>query len=364
MPSSKPILSPGDTIGILGGGQLARMLALAAAPLGLKTHIFAPDDHSPAFDVATRHTIGDFDDQAALEALAKSVPVVTFETENIPTAPLDALAGHTSFFPPPRALSLTQDRLHEKSFIRDLGIAVPPFSAVDHADDLAKAISAIGLPSILKTRRFGYDGKGQIKLAGATRDAFAALGGVPCILEAFIPFEREISVIATRGRNGEFAAFDPPENVHRNHILSTSTVPARISPRIAEEAIAATRRIAEALDYVGTLAVEFFLTGDGSLLVNEIAPRVHNSGHWTIEACTVSQFEAHIRAIAGWPLGNLARRMDAVMTNLVGDDVDGWAALLADPDSHLHLYGKREARPGRKMGHVTRLMPRAAPAKS
>lgn len=352
------MLKPGDTIGILGGGQLARMLALAAAPLGLKTHVYAPDDHSPAFDVASRHSLGEFNDAPALLAFAKSVDVITFETENIPTTHLEVLAGLVGLAPPIRALALTQDRLTEKSFIRDLAIAVPPFAAVDTGADLALALTMIGLPAVLKTRRFGYDGKGQVKITHVNQAdaALSALAEQPCILEAFIPFEREISVIAARGHDGSFAAFDPPENVHRHHILATSTVPAHITPHLAEDALRSTRILADALAYVGVMAVEFFVTKQGELLVNEIAPRVHNSGHWTIEACLVSQFEAHIRAIAGWPLGDLSRAHDAVMTNLIGEDAHGWKHLLAEPGAHIHLYGKREARPGRKMGHVTRLM--------
>lgn len=352
------MLRPGDVIGILGGGQLARMLCLAAAPLGLKTHIFAPDDHSPAFDVCTAFTIGDFDDEAALAGFAAKVDLITFETENLPVAQLENLACRTPLYTPVRALQLTQDRLLEKNFIRDLGIAVPPFHPVGTKEELNQAVKAIGLPAVLKTRRFGYDGKGQVKIfnADGIENAFDDLGRAPAILEAFVAFVREISVIGARGRDGTFRAFDPPENLHRDHILSTSTVPAAISSALAAQAVSTTRQIAEGLDYVGVLAVEFFVTSDEQLLVNEIAPRVHNSGHWTIEACTVSQFEAHLRAIAGWPLGNLSRHSDAVMTNLIGADVDDWEKLLADPGCHLHLYGKREARKGRKMGHVTRLV--------
>ncbi len=351
------MLKPGDTIGILGGGQLARMLALAAAPLGLKVHIYAPEEDCPAFDVAARRTTGLFDDAHALEVFAKTVDVITYESENIPTAPLASLEGKVRLSPPLRALALTQDRLHEKTFIRDLGIAVPPFHPVSSPADLEAAIAHTDLPAVLKTRRFGYDGKGQTRITAAAdaRGAYAAIGHTPAILEAFVPFACEISVIAARGHDGSFTAFDPPENVHRHHILATSTVPATISSSLADQAIQATRRIAEALEYVGTIAVEFFVTGNGDLLVNEIAPRVHNSGHWTIEACLVSQFEAHIRAIAHWPLGDTRRTHDAVMTNLIGDDAGQWDRLIAEPATHLHLYGKRHARAGRKMGHVTRL---------
>lgn len=352
------MLKPGDTIGILGGGQLARMLALAAAPLGLKTHIYASDDHSPAFDVATHRSVGTFEDEEALHRFAASVDVITFETENIPTLPLEKLSSKARLAPSVLALSVTQDRLIEKSFIRDLGIAVPAFVEINTQADLEKALKEITCAAVLKTRRFGYDGKGQAKISGPNQadKAFDELGQIPCILEMFIPFEREISVIAARGLDGSFAPFDPTENVHEHHILARSTVPAALPARLAEAAIDATQRIAVALDYVGVLAVEFFVTTEHQLLVNEIAPRVHNSGHWTIEACLVSQFEAHIRAICGWPLGDLSRAHDAVMTNLIGADVHGWATLLASPGAHIHLYGKREARPGRKMGHVTRLI--------
>lgn len=351
------MLKPGDTIGILGGGQLARMLALAAAPLGLKAHIYAPEEDCPAFEVAARRTIGTFDDERALQAFAEAVDVITYESENIPTAPLERLNGTTRLSPPLRALALTQDRLHEKSFIRDLRIAVPPFHPVSGPGDMAAAISHTGLPAVLKTRRYGYDGKGQIRLNANSNptEAFAAIGAAPAILEAFVPFACEISVVAVRGHDGAFRAYDPPENIHQHHILATSTVPAAISPALADEAVGAARRIADALDYVGTLAVEFFVTKQGGLLVNEIAPRVHNSGHWTIEACLVSQFEAHIRAIAHWPLGDTSRTHDAVMTNLIGADVEQWGALVAEAATHVHLYGKADARPGRKMGHVTRL---------
>ena len=353
------MLHPGDTIGILGGGQLARMLAMAAAPLGLKTHIYASDDHSPAFDVASLHTVGEFDDQAALNAFAASVAVITYETENLPLSAIEVLCKKKRIFPPPRALALTQDRWHEKTFIAGLGIAVPAFAMVETLGDLEAAIEQIGTPAVLKTRRFGYDGKGQVRIKDTSHltEALDAISHQPAILEAFVSFEREISVIAARHVTGGFAAFTPPENVHRDRILATSTVPAQISQRLHNQAIAITRTLANALDYVGVLAVEFFVTKDERLLVNEIAPRVHNSGHWTIEACPVSQFSAHLRAICGWPLGNFTRTHDAVMTNLIGHDVSNWQQFLAEPDVYLHLYGKREARIGRKMGHVTRLKP-------
>jgi 5-(carboxyamino)imidazole ribonucleotide synthase len=345
---------PGGTIGILGGGQLGRMLALAAARLGLKTHIYSPEDGAPAFQVSSAHTQASFDDKAALETFAAACDVVTFEFENVPARTLDIIAASKPVFPSAATLAVTQDRFEEKSFVTSLGLETAPFQKVD---DGAVDVSA---PSILKTRRFGYDGKGQAKVA--SRDdvarALASFKSAPCILEGFVDFEFEASVIAARGRDGAFAAYDPPENIHRDHILRRSLVPSRLSATQADEAKAIARKIVDALDYVGVLAVELFVTKD-ALLVNEIAPRVHNSGHWTIEACIVSQFEQHIRAVAGWPLGDPARHADAVMDNLIGAEADDWQSLAASGGG-LHLYGKSESRPGRKMGHVTYLKPRPA----
>ena len=345
---------PGGTIGILGGGQLGRMLALAAARLGLKTHIYSPEDDAPAFQVSATHTQASFDDKAALEAFAAACDVVTFEFENVPARTLDILAAFKPVFPSAATLAVTQDRFEEKSFVTSLGLETAPFQKVDGG---AVSVSA---PSILKTRRFGYDGKGQAKVAH--RDdvarAFAQFKSAPCILEGFVDFEFEASVIAARGRDGAFAAYDPPENIHRDHILRRSIVPSRLTAAQASQAKAIAKRLADALDYVGVLAVELFVTKD-ALLVNEIAPRVHNSGHWTIEACIVSQFEQHIRAVAGWPLGDPARHCDAVMDNLIGAEADDWQTLAASGGG-LHLYGKTESRSGRKMGHVTYLKPRSA----
>ena len=354
------ILAPGDTIGILGGGQLGRMLALAAAPLGLKTHIYAPDPKSPAFDVAAERTIAAYEDEAALALFADSVDVITYEFENVPAATAELVAQHRPLFPDARALATTQDRLLEKTFVRDLGIPTPAFAAVDDRASMAAAVGAIGRPAVLKTRRFGYDGKGQVLVReGLGLDAaLAMMNGQPAILEAFVHFRAEMSVIAARGRDGAFAAFDVVENRHENHILRTSDVPAAIKPETAASAVAIARKIAEALNYVGVLGVELFLvdgpTGE-RVVVNEIAPRVHNSGHWTIEGALTSQFEQHVRAIAGWPLGATDTRGRVTMTNLLGAEANDWLALLAEPGAALHLYGKSEPAPGRKMGHVTRL---------
>jgi 5-(carboxyamino)imidazole ribonucleotide synthase len=353
-------LPPGSTIGILGGGQLGRMLSLAAARLGFRCHTYCPDPDSPAFDVSAAQTVAAYEDAAALEKFAHAVDVVTYEFENVPVAAAERLAEVVPVRPGARALAISQDRLTEKNFVGDLGIATAPFEAVDDGASLEAAIERVGLPAVLKTRRLGYDGKGQAILR-ATSDAgkaFAAIGGKPAILEGFVSFARESSIIAMRGADGTIAAYDPAENVHRDGILYTATVPAEISERTRAEA----RRIAEvllgALDYVGVIGIELFVVGEGAsekLLVNEFAPRVHNSGHWTEDACAVSQFENHVRAIAAWPLGPTARHFDVTMTNLIGSDVEGWRSLAAEPGARLHLYGKREVRQGRKMGHVNRL---------
>ncbi len=353
-------LAPGATLGILGGGQLARMLALAAADLGVRTHIFAPEPDCPAFDVAARHTIGEYDDEAALARFADAVDVVTYEFENVPSATAAFLAARTPLHPGARALAVTQDRLSEKRFVADLGLAVAPFRPVDSLPDLEAAVAAIGRPSILKTRRFGYDGKGQVRLAAGDDlgEAHQAIGRFPAILEGFVPFSREISVVAARGADGAFAAFDVCENEHRDHILAFTRVPARLAPAAAAAASEAARRIGEALAYVGVFTVEMFVVGaDESVIVNEIAPRVHNSGHWTSEGADTSQFHQHVRAVCGFPLGATKRRGEIEMENLIGDAASRWRDLLAEPGAHLHLYGKRDARPGRKMGHVTRVLP-------
>lgn len=354
---------PGGTIGILGGGQLGRMLALAAARLGLKCHIYS-EEPGPALDVAAAHTIASYDDEAALAAFAAAVSAVTLEFENIPVASLAFLAGRVPVRPGARALAVTQDRLAEKRLARSLGAMTAEFAEIDRLADFGPRLSTVGLPAVLKTRRFGYDGKGQAKIKSAVEvdAAWRTIGEQPAILERFVPFDFEASVVAVRGIDGAFAAYDMVRNVHRDHILATSTVPARLSKVVEDEAIRTTSALAEALDYTGVLAVEFFVvetTHRPILYVNEIAPRVHNSGHWTIDACPVSQFENHMRAVAGWPLGSTARHSDAVMTNLIGRDAGAWSKLAAEPGACVHIYGKGAARPGRKMGHVTRLSPRS-----
>ena len=350
-------LPPGSRIGILGGGQLGRMLALAAAPLGYRCHIFGPEDQPPAGHVADRVTVADYLDENALSEFAGSVDVVTLEFENVPAACLDFLGQRVPVRPGPGALATTQDRLVEKDFANSVGAATAPYAAVDTLSDLTGAMAAIGARAVLKTRRLGYDGKGQVMLDKSTdpAQAWQALGGAPAILEGYIAFDGEVSVIAARGLDGAISAYPPIANHHRNHILDKSEVPANLNAVQATRAIAIATDLAMALDYVGVLAVELFVVGD-KLLVNEIAPRVHNSGHWSIEGAVTSQFEQHIRAICGLPLGAMALRGRVVMQNLIGDDVDLVPGLLAEPGANVHLYGKTEARLGRKMGHVTRVI--------
>lgn len=358
------MIQPGATIGILGGGQLGRMIALSCAQLGLRTHILCPEADSPAFQVSAGHICAAYDDEAALAELARVSDVVTYEFENVPLSTAQFLAARVPVRPGPRALEVSQDRLAEKTFVQGLGIDTAPFARVDSLADLEAAVKEIGLPAVLKTRRFGYDGKGQITLRDGA-DLAAAWDGIgqqSAILEGFVNFRREVSVVAARRADGAFAAFDVTENVHRNHILHTSTVPAAISAETARGASDIACKIAGALDYVGVFAVELFVAECGLgewLVVNEIAPRVHNSGHWTMDGAATSQFEQHVRAIAGWPLGDTARLFRVEMLNLIGDDVADWQRFLADPTAHLHLYGKQDARPGRKMGHVNRLLDRA-----
>jgi 5-(carboxyamino)imidazole ribonucleotide synthase len=352
-------LAPGATVGILGGGQLGRMLAVAASRLGLHAHICDPDPGAPAAEVARAATCAPWDDAAALAAFAAAVDVVTYEWENVPAAALDALQPLRPIRPPRRALAVAQDRLAEKDFLSGLGLAVAPYAAVTDAASLAAALDRIGLPAILKTARLGYDGKGQARLAAATDApaALAAMHGAPAVLEGFVAFDREVSVIAARGLGGEIAAYDPGENLHRDGILATTTVPARLSAAQRRDAVLIAARILHALDYVGVIGVELFVTA-GGLIVNEIAPRVHNSGHWTQNGCAVDQFEQHIRAIAGWPLGDGGRHADVTMENLIGDAVARVPELLREPGAAVHLYGKAAPRPGRKMGHVNRVRPR------
>ena len=358
---SAPV-SPGGTIGILGGGQLGRMLALAAARLGLKTHIYCHDQKAPAFQVADRHSCGEFDDQAAVRAFAATCDAVTFEFENVPAATVEEIAHICPVNPGAKALRFTQDRFEEKRFIQSLGLKTAAFHAVETETDARRAFAELGGAAVLKTRRLGYDGKGQIKVKSADEAAAAvrSFKNAPSVLEAFVDFAFEASIVAARAHDGTFAAYDPPENAHENHILRRSVVPGRLTDGQAHEAREIARAIAQALDYVGVLAVELFVGRDGTLLVNEIAPRVHNSGHWTLEACAVSQFEQHVRAVAGWPLGDPARHADAVMVNILGDEAREWQRF-AGQSGALHLYGKSEIRPGRKMGHFTTLLPLTKP---
>ena len=353
-------LAPGSTIGILGGGQLGRMLSVAASRLGYRCHIYEPGA-APAGDVAARVTCAPYEDAAAMEAFARSVDVVSFEFENVPAGALDRIEAIRPLRPNRRALAVSQDRLEEKTFLAGLGLRTAPFAAVEDLADLDRAIARLGCPAILKTRRLGYDGKGQVRLTapGEAAEAIAAMAGAPAILEGFVDFAMEISVIAARGLSGEVACFDPGQNLHQGGILRRTTVPAPIPAALRTDAVLLAGRILNALDHVGVLGVELFVTADG-LVVNEIAPRVHNSGHWTQNGCTVDQFEQHIRAIAGWPLGNGQRHADVVMENLIGDDIERVPALAAMPDAALHLYGKTETRPGRKMGHVNHVTPRSA----
>ena len=360
-------LKPGDTIGILGGGQLGRMLAMAAARLGLKCQVFSPDPDSPAFDVVLNATCAEYADVEALELFANDVDVITYEFENVPAACAMILAARRPVLPDRKILETTQDRLAEKDFVRKLGIGTAEYADVSSAAALRAALATIGLPAVLKTRRFGYDGKGQaiIRQDDDPDRIWEELGTKSAILEAFIPFEREISVIAARSAEGEVECFDVTENEHSDHILKTSRAPAAISDTLAAQARDVAGKIANALNYVGVLAVELFVVqGDGGprILVNEIAPRVHNSGHWTLDGASISQFEQHIRAIAGWPLGKPVRHGPVTMTNLIGDDIKDYERWLTVPGATVHLYGKGAPRPGRKMGHVTEVA--APPTKS
>ena len=355
-------LKPRDTIGILGGGQLGRMTALAAAELGLRTLIYQPERDGPGFDVATETMTGAYEDREKLAAFAARCDVITYEFENVPATTVECLLPLKPVRPGARMLTVSQDRRLEKQFLDDLGMPIAPHWSVDTETELEVAVLAMGRPCVLKTRRFGYDGKGQVLIKPDTvlPVAWEAINYQPAVLEGFVPFTAEVSVIAARGVDGSFAAYDICLNEHRNHILAETRVPADVSPETAAEAIAIARKIGEGLEAVGVFAVEMFLLRDKAgerLLVNEIAPRVHNSGHWTIEGAETSQFEQHVRAVAGWPLGSTARTGQAVtMQNLIGAEVEQWERLVAEPGAHVHIYGKSEHRPGRKMGHVTRVI--------
>jgi 5-(carboxyamino)imidazole ribonucleotide synthase len=355
-----PPVPAGRTIGIIGGGQLGRMTALAAAELGYRCHIYCPDPDSPAFDVAAERTVAGYDDGEALERFAAAVDVVTFEFENIPDESVRKLAERTPVRPRWECLHVAQDRLREKEFLASIGVPTTGFRRIENAGALGRVLEGMESTGVLKSARWGYDGKGQVMVGGDTapEEAWREMGADLGILEDFVEFEREISVIVARDPQGKMRPFDPVENRHVNHILDTTLAPAPIPDRLRREAVAIAGKVTAALDLVGLLAVEMFVTADGRLLVNELAPRPHNSGHWTTDACVTSQFEQFVRAVCGLPLGSPERHSDAVMKNLLGDAIDGWRDVLDAPDAKLHLYGKKEARPGRKMGHVTTLYPR------
>jgi 5-(carboxyamino)imidazole ribonucleotide synthase len=367
-PSNSPLtIPPGGVIGVMGGGQLGRMLAMAAARLGLKVHIYCPEEDCPARDVSFSQTIASYTDEAALANFASAVDVITYEFENVPAASVAFLTSAGAIVRPgAKALEKAQDRLVEKEFLNAIGAATAPFHAVDDLASLEAGLKNVGRPAILKTRRLGYDGKGQTTLRAEDTDlpgefekaiefAWSEVGAAPSILEGFVPFEREISIIGARSADGDIKLYDPVENAHQSGILKTSTVPAAISSDTAAKAQSVAANILKALDYVGVIGVEFFVLKNDDIIVNEFAPRVHNSGHWTFDACAVSQFEQHIRAVAGWPLGDPSRHSNAVMENLIGEEANAWRELAAGKNTCVHLYGKHEARPGRKMGHVTRL---------
>ena len=355
-------LPPNATIGLVGGGQLGRMSALAAARLGYRCHILTRETDSPAAQVSHAVTISDYVDAASLRAFAGAVDVISFEFENVSAEGLDLLASLKPVRPAPSVLRISQDRQAEKSFLNGIGVPTAPWVVVETLAELEAAVARLGLPSVLKTTRLGYDGKGQamLRTPADVAPAFERLSPKPLILEGFVDFAREISVVIGRGADGSVSAFDTVENCHRDHILDVTLAPARIAAEVDQAAQAIAREVAGALDLVGLLAVEMFVDRDGRVLANEIAPRPHNSGHWTIDACPVSQFELHIRAVAGLPLPPATRHSDAVMKNLVGAETDHWPRIVATPGLCAHLYGKAEARPGRKMGHVTRLYPPGA----
>ncbi|MDE3060103.1 MAG: 5-(carboxyamino)imidazole ribonucleotide synthase [Pseudomonadota bacterium] len=366
--TSMPLIPPGSTIGILGGGQLGRMLAIAAAELGYHAHIYCPEKDAPAGEVAKFTTIAAYEDLSTLEVFARSVDVVTYEFENIPHAPVEHLAKFIPVRPDPAVLAICQHRVLEKQTVNKLSIPTAAFRPVSSLEDLKEAAAVLGLPAILKTARMGYDGKGQWKVMShepqvmsrviaesglSAHDRQSRTHGAPFILESFVPFRMEISLIAARDAKGTIICYDAVQNIHKHHILSETIAPAPIAPALARKAKAMTEAIAEGIGLVGLVAVEMFVTDKDEILVNELAPRPHNSGHWTIDACANSQFEQIIRAICGLPLGSTERLCDARMLNLIGDDINDWQKYLAMPNARLHVYGKKEARPGRKMGHVT-----------
>lgn len=352
-------LETGDTIGLVGGGQLARMLAIAASRLGFRTVVLEPQPDCPAAQTTNRQIVASYDDSDALDEMAACCNVITYEFENVSYDAMNRLAKKTIILPRPVALEVSQDRFAEKKFLNENGIKTAPWHLVDDRHTLIAGLEQLGGKGILKTRRFGYDGKGQVRLDQPNREQidkiYEDFSNTPTILEGVVPFIKEISVIAARDHNGNIRFYDCPENVHQNGILRTSTVPASVDKVVSDAAQIATTVILRELDYIGVIGVEFFVLEDGSVLVNELAPRVHNSGHWTEAACLVSQFEQHIRAIAGLPLGGTERHSNCVMENLIGNDIDKLPKLLEEPQTLIHLYGKTEVRNGRKMGHATRL---------
>lgn len=352
------VILPGATLGVLGGGQLGRMFTLAARVLGYRVLVLDPDPDSPAGAVADIHLRADYTDKQALARLGAECAAVTTEWENVPASTLEALAAHCPVRPSAAAVAVARDRIREKTFVRDLGLATAPFFAIKREDDLAAAVAGLRLPALLKTATLGYDGKGQLPVHSLerARAAFAQLGERPCVLEEKVKLAQELSVVLARGADGEIAVYPVGENVHRNGILHTTRVPGRIAPSVAELAIGMAQRVAAELDYVGVLAVEFFFTSAGELLINEMAPRPHNSGHYTLDACATSQFEQQVRALCGLPLGSTRLLSPVTMLNLLGevwgDDQPDWRRVFAHAEAKLHLYGKREARTGRKMGHI------------
>ena len=354
-------LPPGSTIGILGGGQLGRMLSQAASRLGFDVVILDPEENSPAGRVSRGQIVADYDDPTALNVFGRVCDVVTFEFENVPAASVERLAEAGALVAPgPTALAVAQDRIDEKTFLNAVGATTVAFAAVDSLEDLRAALETLGTPALLKTRRDGYDGKGQVWITSPKQAeaALAELGGRPAILEARAAFTRELSIIAARGRDGSVAVYPLGENRHSGGVLRTTVAPAQVDAKTEKRARAIAAAILDGLAYVGVVGIELFDLGNGTLLVNEIAPRVHNTGHWTQDGCVCDQFEQHIRALAGWPLGTTKAHAQVEMTNLLGDEIDQWSKLAARPDQRLHLYGKVEARPGRKMAHINRITAR------
>jgi len=355
--SPQNLIGPNSTIGIVGGGQLGRMIGIAASRLGYRVHVFTDQPDSSAAQITNRVTVAAYDDLDAMRRFAETVDVVTIEFENLPVEGLRAISGDVPVHPSPELLAICQDRLTEKQFLRSLDVPTAPFAEISSVGDLKSALTAFGPPAVLKTRRMGYDGKGQVKIE-AGDDAAAvweAFGGRDAVLEGFVTFERELSVITARTADGEKASYVPVENRHENHILAKTIAPASIADDQGEAALALAGRIADGLELVGLLAIEMFQTADGRILVNELAPRPHNSGHWTLDACLVSQFEQVVRAITGLPLGSPERFADAEMDNLLGEAADDWHQLIKRSNARLHLYGKTPIRPGRKHGHITTL---------